>query len=345
MSSQPKLILDAAALVSNWKTLSQMSGEGARCGAAVKADAYGLGAVETVSRLAKAGCQDFFVASWEEAEELQSCAAGSSLSVLNGILESDLDLSARIDAKPVLNSIDQAQRWRGSGRPCDVMINSGMNRLGIDVEDALAFDWSDFEIDTLMSHLASADEDVAQNSDQLERFRAAHSAVPHRRLSLANSAGIALGTEYSFDLTRPGLALYGGIPRAEFQGRIKPVGRIECEIVQTRIIAAGAHVGYNATFTAAHPMTVAIAAMGYEDGYLRSFSNRGQFLCDGITLPVIGRVSMDLVAVDISEVPLLKEGDRIGFPLDLPLQSELSGLSQYEIITGLGRRFARHWSD
>jgi len=199
------------------------------------------------------------------------------------------------------------------------------------------------QIDTLHSHLACADEDSAMNATQLERFRAVASAVPARRCSLANSAGICLGRDYSFDLVRPGLSLYGGIPREEADGNIRTVARVDAQIVQRRTIPAGESCGYGATFVAKADAEAAILNIGYADGYLRGFSSRGSAFVGEHALPVLGRVSMDLVAVGCDAAPHLKEGDWVEVDYDLPSASQQSGLSQYELLTTLGSRFDRRW--
>ncbi len=215
-----RLRLVSAALVANWRWLAAQSGSAA-CGAAIKADGYGLGARAALALLAAAGCRDFFVAHWSEAAALMPLPTGVALSVLHGVGDSDMVAARLLPARPVLNSVEQVARWRaaGEGRPCDVMVDTGMNRLGLRVEEALGGALDGLAIDTLMSHLASADEDSDQNARQLAAFRAIREAVPARRYSLANSAGICLGSDYAFDLTRPGIALYGGIPRTEAVGR------------------------------------------------------------------------------------------------------------------------------
>ncbi len=339
-----RLQLDQHALTENWHALDRLSGA-ANCGAAVKADGYGLGARDVVSKLLNAGCRDFFVAAWVEAAGVQDLMETGSLTVLNGVLEEDMKFATKSRCKPMLNSTRQVELWRSTGLPCDVMIDTGMNRLGMSTADAVAIDWNGLEVDTLASHLASADEDSGQNDEQLAAFRSVIDAVPHRRTSLANSAGIALGEDFQFDLTRPGLSIYGGIPRAELADAITPVGKIECQILQLRELDAGDRVGYNATYTAKHPMKIAIISIGYADGYLCGFSGTGSFFCEGTESPVLGRVSMDLVALDVTSKPGLSEGDWVSLPLDLPKLSSQSGLSQYEVLTSLGTRHDRRWSD
>ncbi len=339
-----KLRLDDNALTANWRKLDEMSGS-ATAGAAIKADAYGLGAVEVLQRLQTAGCKDFYVANWQEARELAPYVNQSSnISVLNGIRAEDMPYAMTGVAKPVLNSMEQVRRWRETGRPCDVMIDSGMNRLGIAAADTKQFDWSGFDIDIVMSHLASADEDTTQNSDQLDQFLSSMSLVPGKRASLSNSAGIALGQAYHFDCTRPGLSLYGGKQRSELANVIQQVVFPQAQILQIRNLRTGDRVGYNAKYTAKRDHPIAILAMGYADGYLRGFSNTGMFVDDDQNeLAVLGRVSMDLIAIDITAAPHLKESAWVTAQYDLPIASSQSGLSQYELITGLGNRYARYW--
>ncbi len=338
-----KLILDGNNLVSNWTALHKMSG-GAQAGAAVKANAYGLGAPDVVRQLQDAGCRDFYVANWQEALEIEPLVEPeTSVSVLNGVRDEDMEAATLSRAKPVLNSLQQIKRWSGTGQPCDLMINSGMHRLGIDPEDLSAIDMNSLSIDMAMSHLASADEDCAQNLKQLDVFSNAISNVPAKRFSLANSAGIALGQDYCFDCTRPGLSLYGGVPRQEMTSLIQQVVFPQAQILQTRKLKAGDKVGYNAQYAAQRDMSIAILGIGYADGYLRGFSNTGMFRSEGINLRVLGRVSMDLIAIDISDASQLGEGDWVDCDFDLVRASNQSGLSQYELLTGLGRRSARIW--
>lgn len=338
-----RLKLDADALASNWRALDSLSGQ-AQTGAAVKANGYGLGAIKAAEILSKAGCQNFFVAHWQEALELNSHIDPARLSVLNGILPQDIAVAQQLGAKPVINSVSQAERWmEAGGGVCDVMIDSGINRLGVAPEDLGHPAFTALDIDICMSHLASADEDSAQNAAQQKLFDAARQKITARRYSLANSAGISLGPDYHYDLTRPGLSLYGGVPRLELSKIIKPVAEIEAAILQIRNVKRGAQIGYNATFIAPHDMRLAIVALGYADGYLRGFSNKGSFFYNDMKLPVIGRVSMDLTIVDISNCTELKEGDWLSLDYNLVTNAALSGLSQYEMLTGLGSRFERKW--
>ncbi len=340
-----RLRLSSDALVANWRWLAAQSGAAA-CGAAIKADGYGLGARAVMQHLAAAGCRDFFVATWYEAAALMPLPAGVSLSVLHGVGADDMVAARTIPARPVLGSVAQVKRWReaGEGRPCDVMVDTGMSRLGLRPEEATSGVLDGLRIETLLSHLASADEDSAQNANQLAAFRAIRQAIPARRYSLANSAGICLGADYAFDLTRPGLALYGGTPRAEAAGHIRQVVFPEARVLQVRSVREGEAVGYGATWTARRDSWIAVANMGYADGYLRCHAGTGAgAVWQTRVLPLVGRVSMDLIAFDASDAGAIDEGDWLGLDYDLPATASASGLSQYELLTGLGARFERSW--
>lgn len=337
-----RLIMDRAALQQNWRRLQEHAGVPA--GAAIKADGYGLGAKEALQALYEAGCRDFFVSTWAEAEELGDVPGDATLVVLHGVGPADIEGALSSTARPVLNSIEQVARWKeiAPKRPCDVMVDTGMNRLGLRSEEADILDG--LKIDTLHSHLACADEDSPMNTRQLQCFREVAAEVPANRYAIANSAGICLGREFSFDLVRPGLSLYGGIPRREAEGKISQVARVEAEIVQRRTIRAGETCGYGATFTAPADTEAAIINIGYADGYLRGFSSRGNAFAGEFTLPVLGRVSMDLIALGCDAAPELKEGDWVELDYDLPTAADASALSQYELLTTLGSRFERIWA-
>ena len=322
-----------------------MSGTAA-CGAAVKADGYGLGARGVVDALSGEGCRDFFVATWGEAQALGALPEGATLSVLHGVRAEDMAYALRSPARPTLNSADQIIRWKaGNGGLCDVMVDTGMNRLGISEQDIADGLLDGLAIDTLMSHLACADEDVSLNGEQKRRFAALAGATNAKRMSLANSAGICLGADFAFDLTRPGISLYGGVERAEAQPHIAQVAYPQAQVLQIRRLTAGSAIGYGQTYTARRDIEVAILNIGYADGYWRGFSSsdvmRGGTVSIGDAKGhIIGRVSMDLIAVACEGVT---EGDWITLDYDLPTASTVSGLSQYELLTGLGQRVERVW--
>jgi alanine racemase len=335
-----RLSLDGGALVANWRWLAKQSGS-ATCGAAVKADGYGLGARGVVERLSAAGCRDFFVATWGEAAALGVMPEDAALSVLHGVREEDMPAALRAKVRPVLNTLEQVARWETTGLPCDVMIDTGMNRLGLSVQDVSDGLLNGLRIETLMSHFACADEESPMNGRQLDCFRALAGKTSAKRMSIANSAGIFVGGVSGFGLTRPGLALYGGIPRPEAVGNIAQVVFPQAQIIQRRQVCAGESVGYGATFVAERNTQIAVLNIGYADGYLRSFGASGSGGAG--RFPVVGRVSMDLLAINVDAEPSLNEGDWVGIDYDLPTAAKASGLSQYELLTGLGKRFDRIW--
>ncbi|MDT9599835.1 alanine racemase [Sphingosinicella rhizophila] len=339
-----RLKIEADALTANWRWLAGLGGPAA-CGAAIKADGYGLGAREVAMHLVLAGCRDFFVSTWSEAERVLPWLGEAALSVLHGVSDDELRTALALRARPVLNTPAQVQRWRaeGQGRPCDVMIDSGFNRLGLSPGHLAEGILEGLAIETLMSHLASADEDVEMNGRQREMLVGVAANVGARRVSLANSAGICLGRDYHFDLTRPGIALYGGIPRPEAENHLRQVVRIEAQIVQRRRVGRGDPIGYNATFVADRDMELAILNIGYADGYLRAFSGAGRAVLGDAYGPVVGRISMDLTTICVDAAPHLAEGDWVEMDFNLPAASAQSGLSQYELLTLLGSRYDRIW--
>lgn len=346
MKSEPartlRLRRDADALAANWRTLDAMSGPAA-AGAAVKADAYGVGVDFAVPVLRDAGCSAFFVAHWSEVADVIAHVPGRQVSVLHGPLNAqDCAYARATGVRPVINSLFQAKLWLESGGgPCDLMVDTGINRLGLAPEETTDPLVARLEIETIMSHLACADEDHPLNAKQLAAARDVFAAIPARRRSLANSAGIALGQDYAFDLTRPGISLYGGAQVAALEGAIRQVVFPEAAIIQRRTLRAGQSAGYNALFTATRDMPVATVSIGYADGMLRCWTGKATLKHGDAELPVLGRVSMDMVVVDLSAAPDLAEGDWLELPYALPQASAASGLSQYELLTALGHRFAR----
>ncbi|WP_324263045.1 alanine racemase [Altererythrobacter sp. H2] len=346
MPEQPpptlRLRLDTEALAANWRALDRMSGR-AQAGAAVKADCYGLGVDQCVPALRDAGVERYFIAHWSEAPAVLRHVPPQQVSVLHGpVTAQEAEYAAAVGLRPVINSIHQAQMWASAGGgECDLMVDTGINRLGVSTDELGDPAIAALKVGTLMSHLACADEDSPMNARQLAHFRAAAALVPARARSMANSAGIALGSDYHFDLTRPGLSLYGGVPTGALAGHIRQVAFPQAAVIQRRQLSAGDSVGYNATFVADRPMPVAVVSLGYADGFLRCWGGKGGLALQGATLPLLGRVSMDMVVVDATAAPDLREGDWLDVPYDLPQASAASGLSQYELLTVLGKRFAR----
>ncbi|WP_379550432.1 alanine racemase [Qipengyuania sp. DGS5-3] len=336
-----KLNVGRSALAHNWRTLDRLSGS-ARAGAAVKANCYGLGVDRCMPTLVEAGARDFYVAHWQEVPPLLTHVAPEQVSVLHGVLSTQEAACARsIGVRPVINSVTQAKLWSESGGgACDLMIDTGINRLGVAAEELAASEIQSLDVHTLMSHLACADEQSTMNARQLSLFQECLGAVAHKDSSLANSAGIALGPEYGFGLTRPGLSLYGGVPREELAQDIRQVASVSAAIIQTRMIEPGESVGYNAKFVAKRDMKVGVVSLGYADGILRGWGEgNAAFEHEGQALAILGKISMDMIVVDLSNAPPLTEGDWVELPYHLPNAAQKSGLSQYELLTILGHRF------
>ncbi len=337
-----RLTVDTAALAANWQALDRLSGSAA-AGAAVKADCYGLGVETCVPVLRDEGCTSFFVAHWSEVAAVARHVPAEQIAVLHGPLSAaDCAYAAASGAVPVINSLEQAVLWTASGGGrCHLMVDTGINRLGIAQAEATDPRVAALDIDILMSHLASADETTAMNRMQAELLAEAAEVIPHRRVSLANSAGIALGAGFAFDLTRPGLALYGGIPRAELAGVIRPVAKVQAQLLQTRHLAPGEAVGYNATFLASTHMRVGTVSIGYADGFLRLRGPGNALVSQGRRLPILGKVSMDMVVIDLAEAPDLAAGDWVDVPWDINDCAQQNTLSAYELLTVIGGRLRR----
>lgn len=337
-----RLTVDTAALVANWRAFARASGA-ADCGAAIKADGYGLGARAVADALVAAGCRDLFVAHWHEVASLGPVAEDVRVAVLHGAGPAEMPTALASSAVPVLVTAAQVAAWKPSGRPCDVMVDTGLNRLGLSPAEALSGLLDGLALDTLHSHLACAESPGHPlNERQRGLFADLAARIPARRHALANSSGIGLGAGYCFGLTRPGIGLYGGGPAPD-GGRLAQVAGLSARILQLRTVAVGDTIGYGATFTAARPTRIAVVALGYADGYPRSLSNCGAALVGGLRYPAVGRVSMDLAAFDITDAypGALAEDDWLDIDFDLAATAAASGHTEYELLTGLGARYAR----
>ena len=356
------LTIDLAAIRANYRLLKGLLGKVA-CAAVVKADAYGLGAARVAPQLALEGCAHFFVAHLDEALALRPhLPQDAALYVLHGPpAGTDAEFVAS-GIVPVLNSLSQLAAWtalaraRGRALPALLQIDTGMSRLGLSEEEQKAVSEEPalregLELRYVMSHLACAElVDDPLNARQLARFCAARAALPRAPATLANSSGIFLGPEYHFDLARAGAALYGIAP---IVGRPNPLAqavRLDARVIQLRTIAAGTSVGYDATWTAPAPRRIATVATGYADGFPRSLSNRASAWLGELALPLVGRVSMDTLTLDVSALAegALAPGDFV--ELIGPHQSpdalaEMAGTNGYEILTSLGARYFRRYLD
>ena len=322
--------------------MDMLSGR-ARAGAAVKADCYGLGVDRCLPTLRDAGARDFFVAHWSEVADVAAHVPASQIAVLHGANTAEEAAFAReTGAIPVVNSLHQAQIWReAGGGTCHLMVDTGIHRLGISMRDIGDPAIAELDIAVLMTHLSSADENAEANAAQLGGFREAANRIHARELSIANSAGVALGDDFAVDLTRPGIALYGGVPRPELEGRIRQVAFPQAAVIQVHTVEPGETVGYNREFTAPRHMRVGTVSLGYADGFLRCWGQRGWLEHAGTRLTLLGKVSMDMVVVDLTDAPDITLGTWLDLPYDLPGAARTSGLSQYELLTVLGRRMRR----
>ena len=356
------LEIDLSALAANWQRLVTESAP-AEASAVVKADAYGLGLDQAAPALWQAGARTFFVAHLDEALSLRRLLPQAHVYVLNGLMAgAEADYLAN-GLRPVLNSLDELARWqemRGERScPAALQIDSGMSRLGLEARELarLAAEpqrTAGLEITYLMSHLASADVPGSrQSEEQLAEFLAARQALTaalgNAGASLANSAGTFLGPAYRFDLTRPGSALYGVNPTPGRPNPMRQVVRLKGKILQVREIDPLRGVGYGAAWRAQGPTRIATVAVGYADGYLRSLSNSGEALVGGHKAPVVGRVSMDLITLDVTAVPeaAARPGafaELLGPDLPVDAVGEAAGTIGYEILTSLGRRYHRVYS-
>lgn len=358
------LTIDLGALVENWLALSRRTAP-ALCGAVVKSDAYGLGATPVVRALLQAGSREFFVALVDEGIRLRESLGeawphDARLHVLHGALPgAEADCLAN-DLVPVLNSVDQVARWQALARrvgralPAALQVDTGMARLGLapaalarlaDAAESLA----GIAPTLVMSHLVSAEDPHDPVSRrQLEQFRPWRARFPAALGCLANSSGIFLGREYHFDLVRPGAALYGVAPVAGQPNPMRQVVRVQARLIQWREIAAGEGVGYNHTWRAGRTTRLATVSVGYADGCLRSASNRSQLRFNGVAVPLVGRVSMDTVTVDVTDLDaaLLVPGvpfDVVDEVQDINALAQEANTNAYEILTSLGARYRRQY--
>lgn len=360
------LTVDVDAVVANWQLLRGMAA-GAECAAVMKADGYGLGTAMLAPALAQAGCRSFFVAHPAEGVALRGHldAAGHPaprIFILHGAQEREAALFAAHRLIPVLSTCRQIALWQAAGRaagtalPAALHVDSGMNRLGLAAAElrrlAAAPDGlAGLSLQLVLTHLACADSiDDPQTARQLALFTELRSLLPGVPASAANSAGIFHGAGFALDLVRPGVALYGidPIQRAPAANPLRPVVELQARILQIREIDASEAVGYGASFRAARRTRLATVSVGYADGYLRSFSNRAYGAVHGVRVPLAGRVSMDLLTFDITDLPPDSVGEGaylelVGPTIPAGELAAMGGTIGYELLTRLGSRFARRY--
>src|SRR3954447_6481180 len=356
------LTVDLDAIVANWRKLEKTAVP-AECAGVVKANAYGCGAAQVAGALSRAGCKTFFVATLDEARAVRAAVpAAAAIYVLSGFFQNTGEAYAEIDCKPVIGDLNQLAEWdvfcRRSGWSggAAIHIDTGMNRLGLTVTEAQGIipriNAGDHGITLVMSHLASAELlNNPANARQLTAFREIASVFSGVPASLANSSGIFLGAQFQFDLVRPGCALYGINPTPEADNPMQPVVDLNARIVQIRNIERGDTVGYGGTWTARRPTRLAIVSAGYADGYFRAASSndgtRGaEVVVAGRRCPIAGRISMDLTAIDITDLDknAVRRGHMvtlIGEGITVDELAHHFGTIGYEVMTSLGKRYAR----
>ncbi|MDG2481302.1 MAG: alanine racemase [Alphaproteobacteria bacterium] len=353
-----RLSIDLDALTQNWRNL-KARGNGADCAGIVKANAYGLGVERVAPALWNTGCRRFFTANPDGASTVRQLLPDAEVFVLNGLL-GEPEVYVEEGLTPVLNDLGQVERWtacaRSLGRrlPAILQADTGMMRLGLPPAEIDHLQnhpelCGNLDIRFVMSHLANADApDDPSNARQLEAFRAVRTQLPSAPASLANSSGIFLGRDYHFDLLRPGYAVYGGNPTPGRGNPMEPVIRLSAQIIQIRDAEPGQTVGYGGHHTIKSSTRVATIPLGYADGYRRTLGDRAVASIDGAEIPVVGRVSMDLVTLDIGALPVEKA--HVGTWVDLIWGNTMlddlamqAGTIGYELLTALGGRSPRHY--
>ncbi|MDE2062147.1 MAG: alanine racemase [Bradyrhizobium sp.] len=355
------LTIDLDALVANWRKLEKTAVP-AECSAVIKANAYGCGVAPVARALAAAGCKTFFVATPEEAAAARAVLPSAVIYVLNGLIQNNGDAYARIDARPVIGDLNELAEWdvfcrrTGWAGGAAIHIDTGMQRLGLTITEAQGLipriHAGDHGISLVMSHLACAENlHHPMNARQLAAFRGIASEFSGVPASLANSSGIFLGSAFQFDIVRPGAALYGVNPTPEADNPMLPVVDLKARVVQIRDVERGEGVGYGGNWTARRPTRLAIVSAGYADGYFRAGSSndgtRGaDVIIAGKRCPVAGRISMDLMAVDVTDLErnMVRRGHQatlIGGGITVDELAHHFGTIGYEVLTSLGTRYAR----
>lgn len=359
------LTIDLSAIVANWKILRSASTP-AECAAVVKADGYGLGLEPVAKQLAAAGCTTFFVAELSEGKRLRKVNETADIYILNGLAPGTGQVFADHNLRPVIGSAAELAEWdaftsvhQWAGGYA-LHVDTGMNRLGMSVEEAAAFapriNSENHGLTLLMSHFVAAQFPAnPRNAEQIASFRAIRGLYRGVPASIANSSGIFLDPDAQLDLVRPGAALYGVNPTPSKPNPMKPVVDLKVRVAQIRNVAFGETVGYDATWTARRPSRIAVVTLGYADGFFRSASGDdqrpgGTLFLDSRPCPIVGRISMDLTAIDITDLPesSVRRGDLatvIGADRDIDATGEMLGTIGYEVLTSLGRRYARVYRD
>ena len=349
------LTLDLRALVGNWRRLAEEAGR-AECAAVLKANAYGQGLEAVAGALARAGCRTFFVAHVFEGRALRALISDATIYILNGLLPGTVPLYAEAQLRPVLNCLPELAEWReavGNRLPCAIQVDTGMNRVGLATEDLAAAAALSAELDValVVSHLVWSNHARAEETGhQITRFEAMRASWPGAPASLANSSGVFSQHRPHYDLVRPGYALFGGNPTPGQSNPMAGVARMEARVLQVHAVAAGESVGYDSRWTAAAPRRLATIGAGYADGIpfgAAGASDRapgGWAIVAGVLCPMVGRVSMDLIVLDVTDAPPLSRGDSVtvlGDGITIDDLAARAGTIGYEVLTKLGLRSHR----
>jgi alanine racemase len=354
-SSSGVIVVDLDALARNYRMMVERA-RPAECSAVVKANAYGLGVGPVASRLAREGCRRFFVANPAEGLELRGILPAAQIYVLDGAQRDSVAMLTQANLVPVLNSLEQIAAWAPTGRAAALHVDTGMSRLGLAPREVAILGrepqrLNGIAIDHVMTHLACADRsDHPLNGIQLERFDRLRASLPAAPTSIANSAGLFLGAAHCGDLVRPGIGLYGGNPFCDRDNPFEEVVSLQARVLQLREVDDAVTVGYGATYDAQPPARLATVGIGYADGYRRVLGNRGFAVCTGARVPVVGRVSMDYLCLDVTAVPAnrVEVGQPvwlIGGGVSLDDVAAAAGTIGYEILTGLGARLRREYRE
>ena len=353
------LEINIGLIVNNYQFIKNKVGD-TECAAVLKADAYGMGAAMIAKALEKAGCSIFFVATIDEGLELRACFGKNKnkIAVLSGLLKGSEDVFYKSKLTPVLNDLEQIRQWEIYNRqkkipaPSIIHIDTGMNRLGLTINEFQHIverptELHGLQVEWIMSHLACGDQPGdTMNQRQLSLFCNAKETLPTVKASLSNSGGVFLGQSYHLDMVRPGIALYGSLSRSIPVNPLNQVIKLYSRILQIRTLSSGATVGYGASYRVSEPTRLATVGLGYADGYLRSLSNNSYVFFNGIRLPVVGRISMDYITVDITKIAAekIKTGDFleiIGDQFTLDDLAIVANTVPHEILTRLGTRHHR----
>lgn len=342
------LTINLGAIVANWRALDSKTSDAVETGAVIKADAYGLGVAPVGKALQQAGAKTFFVALASEGILLrQTIGPDARIFVFSGYMQGDEVAFGEFNLIPLLNSADQVMRFLADcqGAACGLQLDSGMNRLGMEAEEltSIMAHMSALDPQLVMSHLACADEpDHPQNAAQLAAFSEMSAALQGCRKSFSATGGIVLGPDYHMDITRPGIGLYGGDPFVDAQ----PVVTLSLPVIQTRPVAVGEAVGYGASWVAKRSSKIATVAAGYADGLIRAMGGKAVLYAGDVACPIVGRVSMDLITVDVTDLTEVPPAlDILNATQTVDVLAEAAGTIGYEILTSLGGRYERRYTE